>query len=90
MTRDRTLLAAAAVATLGLPLVLTTSQLSVFLLVCLATIVGCGLTLLVGFAGQVSLGHAAFYAIGAYTAASVIVIEIIGPTSSRAASIAAR
>ncbi|HYW87645.1 MAG TPA: branched-chain amino acid ABC transporter permease, partial [Chloroflexota bacterium] len=35
----------------------------------LATVVGCGLTLLVGFAGQVSLGHAAFYAIGTYTAA---------------------
>jgi len=69
VTRFRVLLGAAALATLGLPLVLSTSQLSVFLLVCLATVVGCGLTLLVGFAGQVSLGHAAFYAIGAYTAA---------------------
>ena len=28
-----------------------------------------GLNLTTGFAGQVSLGHAAFYAIGAYTAA---------------------
>ncbi|MBV9545103.1 MAG: branched-chain amino acid ABC transporter permease, partial [Chloroflexi bacterium] len=28
-----------------------------------------GLSLLMGFAGQVSLGQAAFYAIGAYTAA---------------------
>ena len=28
-----------------------------------------GLNLLTGYAGQVSLGHAAFFAIGAYTAA---------------------
>src|SRR5437899_10975988 len=31
-------------------------------------IVGVGLLILAGFAGQVSLGHAAFLAIGAYTA----------------------
>lgn len=33
------------------------------------TIVGVGLNLLIGFAGQMSLGHAAFYGIGAYTSA---------------------
>src|SRR5262245_39799758 len=32
-------------------------------------LVALGLNLLTGYAGQVSLGHAAFYAIGAYTAA---------------------
>ena len=32
-------------------------------------LVALGLNLLTGFAGQVSLGHAAFFAIGAYTAA---------------------
>ena len=32
-------------------------------------LVALGLNLLVGYAGQVSLGHAAFFAIGAYTAA---------------------
>ena len=35
----------------------------------LLTIVTSGLNVLVGFTGQMSLGHAGFYAIGAYTAA---------------------
>jgi branched-chain amino acid transport system permease protein len=34
----------------------------------LAAIVAVGLSLLMGFAGQISLGQGAFYAIGAYTA----------------------
>ncbi|QKJ20723.1 branched-chain amino acid ABC transporter permease [Microbacterium hominis] len=38
-------------------------------LVMIWTIVGLGLNLLVGFGGQVSLGHSAFFAIGAYTVA---------------------
>ena len=29
----------------------------------------CGLNVIVGYAGQISLGHAAFFGIGAYTAA---------------------
>ena len=33
------------------------------------TIVVIGLNLLVGFSGQISLGHAGFFAIGAYTTA---------------------
>jgi ABC-type branched-subunit amino acid transport system permease subunit len=33
-------------------------------------LVALGLNLLTGYTGQVSLGHAAFFAIGAYTAAS--------------------
>src|SRR6187549_277012 len=33
------------------------------------SIVGLGLMLLVGFTGQISLGHAAFLAVGAYTEA---------------------
>jgi len=32
-------------------------------------IVACGLNVIVGFAGQISLGHAAFFGIGAYTTA---------------------
>ncbi|MBN2125134.1 MAG: branched-chain amino acid ABC transporter permease, partial [Deltaproteobacteria bacterium] len=32
-------------------------------------IVVCGLNVIVGFAGQISLGHAAFFGIGAYAAA---------------------
>jgi ABC-type branched-subunit amino acid transport system ATPase component/ABC-type branched-subunit amino acid transport system permease subunit len=35
----------------------------------LLTIVAAGLNVLVGFSGQMSLGHAGFYAMGAYTAA---------------------
>ena len=37
--------------------------------ICIYSIIGLGLMLLVGFTGQVSLGHAAFMAVGAYTEA---------------------
>jgi branched-chain amino acid transport system permease protein len=37
--------------------------------ICIYSIVGFGLMLLTGFTGQVSLGHAAFLAVGAYTEA---------------------
>lgn len=59
--------AAAIVASLALPLALNDSQLTVYVFIALAVIVVAGLMLLQGFAGQVSLGQAAFYAIGAYT-----------------------
>ncbi len=61
--------AAVAVLTLGLPPVLNDAQLSIYVFIGLATMVVVGLSLLMGFAGQVSLGQAAFYAIGAYAAA---------------------
>src|SRR6516225_284988 len=41
----------------------------VLALVALTTVVGVGLNVLLGLAGQVSLGHVGFYAIGAYAAA---------------------
>jgi len=41
----------------------------VLALVALSTIVGVGLNILVGLAGQISIGHIGFYAIGAYTVA---------------------
>jgi branched-chain amino acid transport system ATP-binding protein len=41
----------------------------VLALVALTTTVGIGLNILVGLAGQISLGHVGFYAIGAYTGA---------------------
>src|SRR5580692_3832241 len=44
-------------------------QLYVIALVGLTTIVGVGLNVLLGMSGQISLGHAAFYAIGAYVVA---------------------
>jgi len=37
--------------------------------ICIYAIVGFGLMMLVGFTGQISLGHAAFLAVGAYTEA---------------------
>lgn len=68
VTVRRIATAAVALVTLLLPLVLGDSQLSVYILLGLAAIVTVGLSLLMGYAGQVSLGQAAFYAIGAYTA----------------------
>src|SRR5512147_2864662 len=37
--------------------------------ICIYSIAGFGLMMLVGFTGQISLGHAAFLAVGAYTEA---------------------
>jgi branched-chain amino acid transport system permease protein len=51
------------------PLLLPEALLTIYIFIGLATMVVSGLSLLMGFAGQVSLGQAAFYAIGAYTAA---------------------
>ncbi|TYB66060.1 branched-chain amino acid ABC transporter permease [Nonomuraea sp. PA05] len=58
-----------AVVTLALPAVLDDSALAVYILLGLAAMVTVGVSLLMGYAGQVSLGQGAFYAIGAYTAA---------------------
>jgi branched-chain amino acid transport system permease protein len=38
---------------------------------CIATIAALGLNILTGFTGQISLGHAAFFAIGAYSTAII-------------------
>ena len=40
--------------------------------ICIYSIVGLGLMLLVGFTGQISIGHAAFFLLGAYTSASLV------------------
>ncbi|MFB4277642.1 branched-chain amino acid ABC transporter permease [Nonomuraea sp. MTCD27] len=58
-----------AAVTLVLPAVLDDSVLAVYILLGLAAMVTVGVSLLMGYAGQVSLGQGAFYAIGAYTAA---------------------
>lgn len=52
-----------------LPLVLSTPSLSVYVYTALFAVVAVGLSLLSGYAGQVSLGQAVFFAAGAYTAA---------------------
>jgi branched-chain amino acid transport system permease protein len=51
------------------PFVLSSYIVSQLVFVCIYAIVGVGLMILTGFTGQASLGHAAFLAIGAYTAA---------------------
>ena len=56
------------VVTLLLPLVLPAGWLTIYIFIGLDAVVVAGLSLLMGFAGQVSLGQAAFYAVGAYTA----------------------
>lgn len=71
MTRRRIsyiVAAAAAVLSFLAPLVLERAQLTVYVFLGFAIIVTTGLSLLMGYAGQVSLGQASFYAIGAYTA----------------------
>jgi branched-chain amino acid transport system permease protein len=54
---------------LAVPYVLGTYLQSQIVFVFIYAIVGVGLMILTGFTGQASLGHAAFLAIGAYTAA---------------------
>ena len=61
----------------------------------LATVVGIniilavGLNLITGFCGQISLGHAAFYGIGAYTAALMAKAGMPGPVNLVAAMVIA-
>ena len=52
------------------PLLVGSYFLSQIVFVLIYTIVGIGLVLLSGYAGQTSIGHAAFLAIGAYIAAN--------------------
>lgn len=54
--------------TLALPAFLDGKGLGIYVLAGLAAMVTVGLSLLMGHAGQISLGQASFYAIGAYTA----------------------
>lgn len=53
------------------PFLLTDELLQLLALCCVAAIGAIGLGLVTGYAGQVSLGHAFFLGIGAYTAAAV-------------------
>ena len=51
------------------PFIVSGYVLSQLQFICIYAIVGLGLMLLVGYTGQISLGHAAFLAVGAYTEA---------------------
>ncbi len=48
-------------------------NLHVYTLICIYIIIAIGLNIIFGHTGQISLGHAAFYAIGAYTSALLTV-----------------
>ncbi|WP_117208988.1 branched-chain amino acid ABC transporter permease [Allorhizocola rhizosphaerae] len=56
---------------LALPFLLQDSTLNLLAMGCVAAIGAIGLGLVTGYAGQVSLGHAFFFGIGAYTSALV-------------------
>src|SRR5580765_4852458 len=66
------LVVVAAILLLGLPSVVTSFQSSQWTLVLIFTIAIMGLNVLVGYSGQISLGHGAFMALGAYTSAILI------------------
>jgi branched-chain amino acid transport system permease protein len=69
--RARIVLIAAAIALLVLPFQLGTSALTTATFVVIAAIGATGLNVLTGYAGQISLGHAFFLAVGAYTGAKL-------------------
>jgi len=56
---------------LALPWLILDEHLQLLAAACIAAIGAIGLNLVTGYAGQVSLGHAFFLAIGAYTAAAI-------------------
>jgi branched-chain amino acid transport system permease protein len=55
------------------PLTLDEYLISILNLILIAAVGALGLNILVGYTGQVSIGHAAFMSVGAYTAANLIV-----------------
>ena len=63
-----------------LPLVVTSQYIfTILILIGIYSIVSIGLCLLIGYAGQISLGHAAFFGIGAYTSGILTVNYQISP-----------
>lgn len=72
------LLAVAVLAALPL-LVTSTYYLGIMIFIGINTIVATGLCLLMGYAGQVSLGHAAFYGMGAYLSAVLTTSYEVSP-----------
>jgi branched-chain amino acid transport system permease protein len=55
------------------PLILSEYQLSILNLISISVVGALGLNILVGYTGQISLGHGAFMSVGAYTAANLAV-----------------
>jgi branched-chain amino acid transport system permease protein len=73
-------LAVAIIVALLLPLVVTnTSHLNLIILVLMAAQLGVAWNIVGGYAGQVSLGHAAFYGLGAYCSTLLMIKFGISP-----------
>ena len=64
---------------LALPLVVDASHLNTLILVLMAAQAGVAWNMVGGYAGQVSLGHAAFYGLGAYTSTLLMIKFGINP-----------
>jgi branched-chain amino acid transport system permease protein len=69
---QRTLLAGSIAAACALPFILPGYMVFQVTLVLVYALALLGLNLLIGFNGQISLGHGAFFAVGAYTAAMLM------------------
>jgi ABC-type branched-subunit amino acid transport system permease subunit len=68
----RALWAALLVAAVALPFFFSSYRVSQFTLVLAYAVAALGLNLLLGYSGQISLGHGAFFALGAYTTAILV------------------
>src|SRR5499426_4768106 len=68
-----TVAAAAVLFGLVLPLTVHEYYLSIVNLIAIAVVGALGLNILVGYTGQISIGHGAFMSVGAYTAANLAV-----------------
>lgn len=86
--RALTLLAVFAAAMVVAPFVVNSYILSVLIIVLYFAYVGQAWNLMLGFAGQLSLGHALFVGIGAYTSASLFIHFGVPPWAGVFASIA--
>src|ERR1700741_4948075 len=68
-----TMIALAAIFVLIIPMMVHEYYLSILNLIFIAIVGALGLNILVGYTGQISIGHGAFMSVGAYTAANLAV-----------------
>jgi len=73
------LLAVVAVAGIALPFMLPAAELSIAMRVIIYALMGIGWNLMSGFGGMFSFGHAAYFGIGAYTTAFLLVDVGLSP-----------
>ena len=68
-----------AAAALAIPSLVDASHLNTVILVLMAAQLGVAWNMVGGYAGQVSLGHAAFYGLGAYTSTVLLIHFGVNP-----------